>query len=70
MIDSSCFGRVDQETIDFVSKQYELSGDYACFIDYCIEYFGSSSSFDGANERYRYAIYSFCPKCLATSMFG
>lgn len=62
MIDSSCFGRVDQETIDFVSKQYELSGDYACFIDYCIEYFGSSSSFDGANERYRYAIYSFLPK--------
>lgn len=56
MIDSSFFGDVDEGIINFVSSQYELSGDLSCFINYCIEYFGNSSSFDGANERYEIAI--------------
>lgn len=56
MISSSSYGKVDDETISFVSAQYELSGDMPVFIDYCIEYFGNSGTFDSANERYWYAI--------------
>ena len=59
LIESSCYGRVNAETINFVSSQYELSGDFSCFINYCIEYFGSSRSFDCANERYCSAVRPF-----------
>lgn len=62
MIDSSHFGNIDESTINFVADQYELSGDISCFIDYCIEYFGHSSLFDTANERYWYAIRPFLPR--------
>lgn len=56
MIRSASFGKIEKETIVFVASQYEMSGDSSCFIDYCIEYFGNSSSFDSANERYIYAV--------------
>lgn len=56
MISSSSFEKVDAETLSFVSAQYELSGDMSVFIDYCIEYFGYSGSFDSANDRYWCAI--------------
>ena len=62
MIESSYFGKIDDSTITFVSGQYELSGDLPCFIDYCIEYFGSSGLFDTANERYWNAIRPFLGK--------
>lgn len=62
MINSAYFGKIDDTTIVFVSGQYELSGDLPCFIDYCIEYFGSSGLFDTANERYWYAIRPFLGK--------
>lgn len=62
MIESSYFGKIDDSTITFVSEQYELSGDLPCFIDYCIEYFGSSGLFDTANERYWNAIRPFLGK--------
>ena len=62
MINLEHFGKLNEETIDFVSKQYELSGETTIFIDYCIGYFGSSSSYDGANERYWSAIRPFLAK--------
>lgn len=62
MIDSAYFGKIDETTINFVADQYELTGDLPCFINYCIEYFGNSSLFDTANERYWYAIRPFLPK--------
>lgn len=62
MIESSYFGKIDDSTFTFVSGQYELSGDLPCFIDYCIEYFGSSGLFDTANERYWNAIRPFLGK--------
>lgn len=62
MIASNNYGKLDEETIKFVSSQYELSGDITVFIDYCIKYFGSSDSFDCANERYSSVIYPFLTK--------
>ena len=62
MINLEHFGKLNEETIDFVSRQYELSGETTIFIDYCIRYFGSSSSYDSANERYWSAIRPFLAK--------
>ena len=62
MIAASSFGKLDEETIGFVSDQYELTGDLSCFIDYCIAYFGSSGSYDSANDRYWNAVRPFLSK--------
>ena len=62
MIKFSNFDTLSEDTIRFITNQYELSGDLTCFIDYCIEYFGCSSSFDGANDRYVYAVRPFLIK--------
>jgi len=59
MISLSSYGIIDAETISFVSDEYELSGDVPVFIDYCIEYFGNSGTFDSANDRYWNAIRPF-----------
>ena len=62
MIDTYSFAQLADETIDFVSNQYELCGELSCFIDYCIEYFGHSGSFDDANNRYYSAVRPFLSK--------
>jgi len=52
MIGAPYYGKLSEKTICFVSDQYKLSGDLPCFIDYCIEYFGRSASYDMSNERF------------------
>lgn len=68
MIHSASFGKIEKETIAFVANQYEASGVFPYFIDYCIEYFSSSGSFDSANERYTYAIRPFLSKMSRDQM--
>lgn len=62
MISSSSYGKVDEETLAFVSAQYDLSGDASSFYDFCVEYFGNSSSFDSANDRYWHAVRPYLSK--------
>ena len=59
MIKSQHFGTIGENIIDFVAYEYEQSGDLSFFIDYCIEYYGVSSSFDTANIRFKNAIRPF-----------
>lgn len=56
LIKAGCYDEIDNETFDFVSYQYKLSGDFNCFIDYCIEYYGRSKNYNSADNRYRRAI--------------
>lgn len=66
LIASSYYEKLDEATIGFVADQYGFSGELSYFIDYCIEYFGSSGLFDIANERYRTAIRPFLAKMSRT----
>lgn len=70
MINNNSFAQLDDETITFVSTQYELCGELSCFIDYCIEYFGHSGSFDDANNRYYTAVRPFLSKMSRRQYVG
>ena len=50
------FSSVSKETIEYVAEQYSQSGELKSFIDYLIEYYGNSTSYDEANERFENAI--------------
>ena len=56
MIDNTNFGSISEDTIEFVTSHYLEEGILPSLVDYLIEYFSDSSSFDVANNRYNYAI--------------
>lgn len=56
VIHSKPYEALQYETIEFIANQYDSVGLWEIFIEFCIEYFGESCSYDAANSRFEIAI--------------
>lgn len=56
LLNQANFGSISEDAIKFVANHCLEEGILPSFINYLIEYFSDSSSFDIPNNRYNYAI--------------
>jgi len=62
LIEKRCFETVTKANIAYMYEAYVCDGTGTLLLNFCIEYFSNSGSYDGANERYITAIKPFISK--------